>query len=89
MWVGLDGNQRNHLQCIFLLYLHLPMTLGAQKLYNNIIQPLYIKHHGKVDNLVNCKSSGGGFFWRTSMTRRLNPIISAARRQYEEHVKPT
>jgi receptor expression-enhancing protein 5/6 len=41
------------LKCAFLLYLYMPMTLGAQKLYNNIILPFYIKHHGSIDNGIN------------------------------------
>lgn len=31
------------------------MTMGALKLYENVIRPLYHKHSGKVDNALNCK----------------------------------
>jgi hypothetical protein len=37
------------IQCAFLLWLHMPMTLGAQLLYIHFIRPFHIKHHGKID----------------------------------------
>uniref|UniRef100_A0A915DD07 Receptor expression-enhancing protein n=1 Tax=Ditylenchus dipsaci TaxID=166011 RepID=A0A915DD07_9BILA len=41
------------LKCAFLLYLHMPMTLGAQVLYSNFIRPFHIKHHGKIDGALS------------------------------------
>lgn len=41
------------LKCVFLLWLHMPMTLGAQLLYERVIRPFHIQHHGRVDNVMN------------------------------------
>lgn len=41
------------LKCAFLVYLYLPMTLGAQHLYQLCIRPLHIKHHGKIDGVLS------------------------------------
>jgi len=36
-------------KCIFLLYLYLPMTMGAQKIYHKLIQPMIAKHQKPLD----------------------------------------
>jgi len=41
------------LKCAFLIYLYLPMTMGAQKLYDGVIRPFHLKHHNKVDGFMN------------------------------------
>jgi len=41
------------LKCAFLLYLHMPMTLGAQKLYAQFIRPFHLKHHGSIDSALS------------------------------------
>jgi hypothetical protein len=31
----------------------MPMTQGAQLLYDNVIRPFHVKHHGRMDNAIN------------------------------------
>lgn len=63
-------------KCAFLLWLYLPMTLGAQKLYYNFVRPFVLKHQGSID-----KHIGGA-------SDRLAEGIETARREFEQHVKP-
>jgi receptor expression-enhancing protein 5/6 len=37
-------------KCIFMLYLYLPMTMGAQKLYTRFIRPFVQKHQQSIDS---------------------------------------
>uniref|UniRef100_A0A915KRH8 Receptor expression-enhancing protein n=1 Tax=Romanomermis culicivorax TaxID=13658 RepID=A0A915KRH8_ROMCU len=39
-------------KCALMLYLHLPMTKGAEKLYNAYIRPWALKHQAKVDSVL-------------------------------------
>lgn len=36
-------------KCVFMLWLHLPMTLGAQKIYAKFVRPFVIKHQQTID----------------------------------------
>ncbi|VDM42364.1 unnamed protein product [Toxocara canis] len=39
-------------KCAFLLYLYLPMTQGAQKIYYHFIQPFVLKHQASIDKRI-------------------------------------
>ncbi|KAH7694610.1 TB2/DP1 protein family protein [Aphelenchoides avenae] len=41
------------LKCAFLLYLYLPMTLGAHKLYLRFIRPFHEKHSARIDGALS------------------------------------
>jgi receptor expression-enhancing protein 5/6 len=60
-------------KCIFLLYLYLPTTMGAQFIYHRFIQPLVQKHSQRVDQ---------------RLTGAAHKAVDSAHRAYEEHVKP-
>lgn len=49
-------------KCALMLYLHLPMTMGAQKLYVGFIRPFIIKHQATIDSRL------GMFMNRTAET---------------------
>ncbi len=36
-------------QCAFLLYLHMPVTKGAEVLYVRYVRPFVLKHQGAID----------------------------------------
>ncbi|CAD5210937.1 unnamed protein product [Bursaphelenchus xylophilus] len=40
------------LKCAFLLWLYLPMTLGAHQLYLRCIRPFHQKHHTNIDGAL-------------------------------------
>uniref|UniRef100_UPI00398E5818 receptor expression-enhancing protein 6 isoform X4 n=1 Tax=Pristiophorus japonicus TaxID=55135 RepID=UPI00398E5818 len=45
-------------KCIFLLWCMAPVVWnGSQMIYNRIVRPLFLKHHGTVDSVVNNLSS--------------------------------
>ncbi|KAK5965097.1 Receptor expression-enhancing protein, partial [Trichostrongylus colubriformis] len=35
---------------LFLLWLYLPSTMGATKVYHKAIKPVFMKHHASVDH---------------------------------------
>ncbi|EYC40596.1 hypothetical protein Y032_0605g574 [Ancylostoma ceylanicum] len=37
---------------LFLLWLYLPSTLGASKVYHKVIKPVVMKHHTAIDQRV-------------------------------------
>ncbi|VDK43019.1 unnamed protein product [Anisakis simplex] len=39
-------------KCLFLLYLYLPTTLGAQKIYHRFVQPFVLKHQSSIDKRI-------------------------------------
>ncbi|KAE9552657.1 hypothetical protein FO519_004136 [Halicephalobus sp. NKZ332] len=57
---------------IFLLYLHLPMTRGAEKLYTKFIRPFVQKHGNHID----------------SVTGKINEMARDAHDNFKTHVKP-
>uniref|UniRef100_A0A914D5R9 Receptor expression-enhancing protein n=1 Tax=Acrobeloides nanus TaxID=290746 RepID=A0A914D5R9_9BILA len=59
-------------KCIFLLWLHLPMTLGAQKIYNRFIRPFAVQHMSSIDRHLGAVTDS----------------LDAARKAYEKNVKP-
>ncbi|XGW20202.1 hypothetical protein V3C99_003762 [Haemonchus contortus] len=38
---------------LFLLWLYLPSTMGATKIYHKAIKPVFVKHHAGVDQRLN------------------------------------
>ncbi|KAK0425664.1 hypothetical protein QR680_009309 [Steinernema hermaphroditum] len=64
------------LKCAFMLYLYLPMTLGAQHLYTKFVKPFILKHETQLDKLANKASSA------------MHKAGDVARQAYEENVKP-
>ncbi|KAI6183246.1 Receptor expression-enhancing protein [Aphelenchoides bicaudatus] len=40
------------LKCAFLLWLYLPMTLGAHWIYERFIRPFHAKHHQSIDGFL-------------------------------------
>uniref|UniRef100_F1LEQ9 Receptor expression-enhancing protein n=1 Tax=Ascaris suum TaxID=6253 RepID=F1LEQ9_ASCSU len=63
-------------KCAFLLYLYLPMTLGAQKIYYRFIQPFVLKHQTAIDKRIG------------RVAENVADAIDSARREFEHHVKP-
>uniref|UniRef100_A0A915B310 Receptor expression-enhancing protein n=1 Tax=Parascaris univalens TaxID=6257 RepID=A0A915B310_PARUN len=63
-------------KCAFLLYLYLPMTLGAQKIYYRFIQPFVVKHQTAIDKRIG------------RVAENVADAIDSARREFEHHVKP-
>ena len=57
---------------VFLLYLHLPMTRGAEHLYSRFIRPFVLKHQDNIDKAVG----------------KVHEAADNARNAYHEHVKP-
>ncbi|VDK69453.1 unnamed protein product, partial [Onchocerca ochengi] len=64
------------LKCIFLLYLFLPMTRGAQKVYHRFIQPMVQKHQSAFEKQMG------------RATEKLTDKLDAVRQEFETHVKP-
>uniref|UniRef100_A0A915PL82 Receptor expression-enhancing protein n=1 Tax=Setaria digitata TaxID=48799 RepID=A0A915PL82_9BILA len=74
------------LKCIFLLYLYLPMTRGAQKAYYRFLQPIVQKHHqsaiekqmGRVGEKVADKFDGNENMNMLAHLLRQPPVKSLA-----------
>ncbi|VDK74557.1 unnamed protein product [Litomosoides sigmodontis] len=64
------------LKCIFLLYLYLPMTKGAQKIYYRFIQSFVQKHQSILEKQMD------------RVTEKLTDKLDAVRQEFEAHVKP-
>ena len=48
-------------QCIFLLWCFLPLANnGTNVIYNRIVRPVFLKHQGSVDNLINQAANAAG-----------------------------
>jgi len=60
------------LKCIFLLYLYLPTTMGAQFIYHRFIQPFVQKHSKPIDQRLAASA---------------HKVVDSAQRAYDEHVK--
>ena len=41
------------LKCAIFIYLYSPITMGAQKLYYNVIRPFHLKHSGRIDSVLS------------------------------------
>lgn len=63
-------------KCGFLIYLYLPMTLGAQKIYHRAVKPFVLKHQSAIDRGIG------------RAQEKLGEAIDKAKREFEEHVKP-
>ncbi|EYC40598.1 hypothetical protein Y032_0605g574 [Ancylostoma ceylanicum] len=51
---------------LFLLWLYLPSTLGASKVYHKVIKPVVMKHHTTIDQRVGNladKARDGKFYY--------------------------
>jgi receptor expression-enhancing protein 5/6 len=57
---------------VLLLWLHMPMTRGAEKLYNSFIRPFVLKHQSHIDKAVG----------------KLHDVRDNTRSAFNEHVKP-
>lgn len=57
---------------VFLLYLHLPMTRGAEQVYNRFIRPFVAKHGNNIDQVAS----------------KISEFAGNARSKFEDHVKP-
>ncbi|KAK6105907.1 TB2/DP1 HVA22 family protein [Brugia pahangi] len=64
------------LKCVFMLYLYLPMTRGAQKVYYRFIQSFIQKHQSAIEKQMG------------RMTENLTNKLDAVRQEFETHVKP-
>jgi receptor expression-enhancing protein 5/6 len=41
-------------KCVFLIWCFLPISAnGTNLIYNRIVRPVFLKHHGSVDNVLN------------------------------------
>jgi len=40
-------------KCAALLYLYLPMTMGAEKMYHNYLKPLFLKYETNIDHAAS------------------------------------
>jgi len=60
-------------KCIFVLYLYMPMTLGAQKIYHKVVRPFVMKHQATIDQRL------GGMAQKAQDT---------VRQTVDEHFKP-
>uniref|UniRef100_UPI00398F211F receptor expression-enhancing protein 6 isoform X1 n=1 Tax=Pristiophorus japonicus TaxID=55135 RepID=UPI00398F211F len=64
-------------KCIFLLWCMAPVVWnGSQMIYNRIVRPLFLKHHGTVDSVVNNLSSKA-LDAAECMTREEKPFLQA------------
>lgn len=59
-------------KCLGMLYLYLPMTMGAQKLYTRFIRPFVLKHQGTIDSKIGAA---------------MGKANEAIRAEIDEHVK--
>ncbi|EJD74600.1 hypothetical protein LOAG_18107 [Loa loa] len=64
------------LKCVFLLYLYLPMTRGAQKVYYRFIQSFVQKHQSAIEKQIG------------RAAEKLTDKLDAVRQEFETHVKP-
>jgi receptor expression-enhancing protein 5/6 len=60
-------------KCAFMLYLYLPMTMGAHKLYHKFVRPFVLKHQQTIDQ---------------RLAGVANKAADTARHAYDEHIKP-
>ncbi|KAM3720255.1 Receptor expression-enhancing protein [Dirofilaria immitis] len=63
-------------KCVFLLYLYLPMTRGAQKIYYRFLQPIVQKHQSAFEKQM------------ARAAEKLTDKFDAVRQEFETHVKP-
>uniref|UniRef100_A0A1I8B378 Receptor expression-enhancing protein n=1 Tax=Meloidogyne hapla TaxID=6305 RepID=A0A1I8B378_MELHA len=42
--------------CVFLLWLHMPTTLGALLVYDRLIRPFHLQYQGHIDDKLNSGS---------------------------------
>lgn len=48
-------------KCVFLIWCFLPFASnGTNTIYNKVVRPFFLKHHGSVDNLLNQAKNAAG-----------------------------
>ncbi|VDD85802.1 unnamed protein product [Enterobius vermicularis] len=65
-------------KCAFLLWLYLPMTMGAQKVYQNFVKPFMLKHQSTIDKR----------FGSLAAEHVVGSTDNTAEKEFEQHVKP-
>lgn len=61
------------MKCAFMLYLHLPMTLGAQKLYVKFVRPFVLKHQDTIDKRMGTALGKAGEAIQSEVNEHFKP----------------